>query len=366
MHDIFIWGSGSLANSILNETNTLSEYNVIGVIDNDSKKWSTSFHGYLVYSPSVIETISSDGIVILVEKIDEIKEQIKENYPLYKGKIEDKMFFIKESILKRYESTDDKEIIRVCEYIKQNGLDVFNYPFIRLIHCSIDEILYDDNKDMYYTKIGFRKLYFSRNYKNKEMAWEYYRSLLMEQNEESPHRYLDKDFDVDHNSIVVDVGAAEGFFSIEIIDRVKKLYLIEPDESWIDALQYTFSSEIDKKKITIIPKFASSFSFGKCITLDSVIKEPVDFIKMDIEGCEWDALLGCRDLFQRSNKIKAAICAYHTDYDEELIKNKLFEYKMNCKTTEGYMYFPYRTRTNYPSTKLHHGIIRAKKNEEYL
>ena len=45
----------------------------------------------------------------------------------------------------------------------------------------------------------------------------------------------------------------------------------------------------------IIQKFVTSVDEGKYATLDSLIEEPVNFIKMDIEGNEWDALLGAEN-----------------------------------------------------------------------
>lgn len=48
--------------------------------------------------------------------------------------------------------------------------------------------------------------------------------------------------------------------------------------------------------------------------LDAELKEPVTFLKMDIEGAEWDVLLGCEGLIAR-DRPKLAICVYH-GYDD--------------------------------------------------
>lgn len=48
----------------------------------------------------------------------------------------------------------------------------------------------------------------------KEKAETYYRYILLEQDEKSPHRYLTSEFDVSEGDVVVDVGVAEGNFLI--------------------------------------------------------------------------------------------------------------------------------------------------------
>lgn len=54
---------------------------------------------------------------------------------------------------------------------------------------------------------------------------------------------------------------------------------------------------------------------GVCIvSLDEDIKEPVSWIKMDIEGAEYDALLGCQRHI-REEKPKLSVCTYH-GYDD--------------------------------------------------
>lgn len=39
--------------------------------------------------------------------------------------------------------------------------------------------------------------------------------------------YLDEDFQVEEGDVVLDVGVAEGNFSMEIIERASKIYLFE-------------------------------------------------------------------------------------------------------------------------------------------
>lgn len=48
--------------------------------------------------------------------------------------------------------------------------------------------------------------------------------------------------------------------------------------------------------------------------MDNLISEKVTFIKMDIEGAEYNALLGCKKII-REQKPKLAICIYHKPED---------------------------------------------------
>ena len=180
---------------------------------------------------------------------------------------------------------------------------------------------------------------------------------MLEQDIESPHRYLTADFNVQEGDIVVDVGVAEGNFALDVIDKVKKIYLIEVDEGWIQALKETFKENLDR--VVIIDKYVTSLTKGKYVTLDSIIDENVDFIKMDIEGNEWDALLGAENLIRRSPGIRCAVCSYHRPFDEVLIKDVLERYGLECSTSPGYMWFHENTYNTMVRSWFLRGIVRG-------
>lgn len=120
-----------------------------------------------------------------------------------------------------------------------------------------------------------------------------------------------------------------------------------------------------REKTVIIQNYLTSLDKGKYATLDSLIKDPVNFIKMDIEGNEWDALLGAEKLIKTSENLKCAICVYHSDYDEILVKDVLSKYEMECSVTSGYMWFPFPRRKSYVSTKLCRGIVHGIKGQKH-
>lgn len=193
----------------------------------------------------------------------------------------------------------------------------------------------------------------------KEKVLKYYCGICMEQDKQSPHAYMNEQFGVEEGDIVVDVGVAEGNFSLQVIDKVSKIYMIESDKDWIKALEYTFSEY--KDKVIIIKKFVSDYTFGSTDTLDNMINEKVNFIKIDIEGCECEALLGAKQLIKNSDKLRCAICAYHRDNDEMYIDEIARMLEMKGSLVKGYMWYPVGQKQKYISPILRRGVIRYEK-----
>lgn len=362
MYKIMIWGTGAVACRILNECSAvLGEYEIEGFIDNNPQKEGQIFRDKPIYSAKILETVKLDKIVVLTNAYCEIYKQISDTYPQFKEKIENKFFFYKESILRRYKATTDEEIMAVLDYIKKNGLSNYNYEFTQKYEQLDVSVYYDITNGLYYVIHFGKRLYFSRKYDTEEKVREYYRWILMEQDEKSPHRYLTKDFEVSEGSIVADVGVAEGNFALEVVERVSKMYLIEADESWIEALNATFKNY--SNKVVIIKGFVTSYNEGEFCTLDSIIPSPVNFIKMDVEGNEWDALLGAQKIIQNTADLKLAVCAYHSDFDQELIESFMDKNQISHTTTNGYMWFGLRVRQSRISTRLNRGIVRGIKSQ---
>lgn len=362
MLKIFLWGTGCIANEILSTYQIFENYDVEGFIDNDPDKQGRKIYGKYIYAPEILLTVKVDKVVILNAKYKDIYRQITKELKLKNIIIEDREYFsnqfvIKPGILKRYKDTADLDAREVLEYIVQNELEVFNYGF-REKYQSLDiSVLYDKDCEMYYVIQQGKKMYFSRELDTEGAVIDYYKSILLEQDRKSPHKYLDEEFNVCYGDVVVDAGVAEGNFALEVIDQVSKIYLIEADDGWVEALKETFKNYQDK--VVIIQKFLTSMDDGNYATLDGLIDEPVDFIKMDIEGNEWDALLGAEKIIRRSEKIKCSICSYHSEYDETLIRAVLVKYGLRCTSTQGYMWFHSWGRNGEVCTRLCRGIVRG-------
>ncbi len=355
---IFIWGTGYNAERLnIVFENELKRENIIGYIDNDLGKKENLFWGKPIYAPDILKEYKDSAIFISVGKKEEIYQQISIEYPFYKERILESEYFIKMKLMNRYKENKDMEVKEILEYLKNHPLGIFNYSFVE--KYKIDEILIGVENGLYYTIHNGKKLFFSKDYDTEQKAKQYYLSLIIEQDENSPHRYLTESFQVPDGAVVVDAGTAEGIFSLDIIDKVKKIYMFEPEKAWIDALKYTFEMYMDK--VVIINKCVSNYIDEGTTTIDdSVEEEKVDFIKMDIEGEEYYALQGAEKLLRRSLDVKCDICSYHQEFAYEIIKSEMEKLGFDIAHSKGYMWYIEHFNIMRPPV-LRRGLIRAEK-----
>lgn len=171
-----------------------------------------------------------------------------------------------------------------------------------------------------------------------------------------PQYFISEFRNLGKNEVYVDCGAFIGD-TIDLYckynDYPKKAYLFEPDEKNLKALKKNVEKFKDKTNITIIPKglynstcrlyfthgMGSDSHFSETpskncsavdvVSLDDMINDRVSFIKMDIEGSEYNAVLGAQRIIS-GNYPKLAICLYHSIDDlwriPLLIKDMFPEY----------------------------------------
>lgn len=220
---------------------------------------------------------------------------------------------------------------------------VFPYSFVANYNSKNIIVEKDKECNLFYVLHKGKKLYYNKSYDTIEKVQYAYNCTSIEQDKKSPHCYTNTDFNVSKNAVVLDVGAAEGNFALEIIEEIKHLYLFEPDPIWMPALEATYKPW--KDKVTIVNKYVSNYNDENCMTLDSFLNEvKVDFIKMDVEGYERSILEGAHQLLQQKN-IQLSICTYHHNEDYDLLQQFLEKYKYKCTATNGYMLFVYAPLT---------------------
>jgi hypothetical protein len=206
--------------------------------------------------------------------------------------------------------------------------------------------------DLPYVLHQGKKLYFPVSFTDDAVA-KLYKTLIVEQDPESAHRYSLDDAEF-QNSIMFDIGAAEGILTLEKIDIIKFAYLVEFQPEFIDALKKTF--EPYQSKIKIVKNYIDSYDSERTISLDTLGKEVKNqkvFLKMDIEGYEVKALSG-GNTFLKNNDCTAAICTYHHPDHPREIKEIFENLGYSTSFTKGYMYWRFR---------LSKALIKAKKHE---
>jgi hypothetical protein len=268
------------------------------------------------------------------------------------------------------------EMINILEYIKQNGHNMYpeadeqiqnKYKKRKL------EIRKDSRTGLKYIIIDGKKLFYQRKW-DKTQIKDSFNFMSFEQDYTSPHRYFSNEYyfygviESNHNSdienfgvsegdIVIDAGAAEGNFSLSVIDIASKVFIIESDPDWCEALEHTF--KLYKDKVEIVKKYLSNVDDDENITLKSLMKkhkiEKVDFMKMDIEGYELQALHGgIKDGFVNIKKM--AICLYHKFEDEVEISDFVTMHGYDFHMTDGYI-----VGYDFNGCPVRKGILRAKK-----
>lgn len=270
---------------------------------------------------------------------------------------------IRKEILDYYSIPDNKkeELEEPLQFIRKKGIRIFPYSFIKKYSPNRVKVYTDKSCGLNYTMHCGHRLYFPENV-NKYHIKRIYTMLLCEQDSQSPHCYTSGNFQVEPDDIVIDVGAAEGNFSLSVVEKAKKIYLFEMDELWRDALKKTF--EPWKHKVEIINKYVSSENTNETVSLDTFAEKLKDeklFIKLDVEGAEKDVLEGAKNILSpKSHSVKMAICTYHNQGDHKELSEIMKGYNYDVETSNNYMLFHYKGLTPPYFRK---GLIRCRKKD---
>lgn len=224
-----------------------------------------------------------------------------------------------------------------CDYMRNKGkIETFPYEWIEEYRPDYIRVYMDSEKRMPYIKVDGKNLYFPKRYP-VEYIRTYFNTLRIEQDPRSTHFYFDPLDDRLKNATFVDVGGAEGFISLEVVDYAKEVIIFECDQDWINALQTSFAPW--KEKVTIINRFASDKSDGNNVRIDDVVagKDNV-VLKMDVEGMEALVLAGAEETLKK-NDTKAFVCTYHRANDGVDLVNLLKKYGYEIEIPESFMFY---------------------------
>lgn len=244
-------------------------------------------------------------------------------------------------------------------YIKRKGLHVFPYSFSEKYENLEIEVYMDDILQMPYVMRNGKRLYYPREL-GRDTVRKKYCELLREQDIASPHLYWDKTNKPKAGDVLLDIGAAEGFVSLDYIDIVDHIYTVECEPMWVEALNATFSA--NPEKITIIEKYCGDCVDDSMTTVDNIlsgVKNQRIVIKMDVEGAELKVLDGCKETI-RNNDMKFAVTTYHNQGDAKRIAKWMKERRFHYHFSKGVMLFPYSKQERPYFRK---GILRASSTE---
>ncbi len=338
------------------------KYNIIEFWDNDETKWGSTYKGKNVVKPYVGANV--DLICIMSWSDREIRNQLLE-LGYAKENIKSRTYFVREELLQYYDANEhlvDKDMRIILDRLRSKEMDMWNTDWADTIDETNVDIYYDEKCDMYYIWHSGYKMYFPQKYNTKEKVRDYWKIEMKSEHEKSPHKYFTDQYFVKDNSVIVDAGGAEGRFTLEVIDRVSKAYIVECEDYWIEALKQTFAPW--KDKIIFINRFLSDKNDDDNITIDEMLQgQSVDVIKMDIEGAEKKALCGAKETFINSECIQAFVCCYHNDEDCDEITRILAGYGCETEVSEGYVFFEtdLYNSLNTETPRLRRALVRGRK-----
>ncbi|MDR2963042.1 MAG: hypothetical protein LBU90_05365 [Bacteroidales bacterium] len=256
-----------------------------------------------------------------------------------------------------------KNLETELSFLLNNSEDII-FPYKQIKKMDSVQSGYDSAKEMPYVVHHEKRLYFPKTYSCERAVW-LYRNFIEKENllggnytEKAPHQYETEDFCVQNGDVVLDIGAAEGLFALNAVDKAKKIYVIESDIFWIEALEATF--EPYKNSVEIINTLISNSNTEHSITLSSILekeqKSPI-FVKMDIEGYEPDVIKESKTILPKCVDIRLACCTYHKQNDGEELQQIFTSLGFDTEFSEGYMLF-HLDELNPPYFRK--GIIRAR------
>ena len=296
--EVWIWGAGNTAQLYSRDLSRLEkngEFHFEGYCDNNRDKWGTSLNDKEVISPQ--ELFSRYDVLVLIcsivpERIQQIKEELSSRRI---SAVSIDAFFLnryKEKVLNFYDLLDDERSREI---------------FYLLVECRVHEAfpsadLYSDNQ--YFAIKQFAK----------------------------------RDFE----EVFVDCGAYVGDSVEQYIwhkmSVFKKIIAFEPDEDNYRAMEkrmirlkeeWNIPDEKielrkcglgDKQENLAINKKGSGSSLSVvdcetedfcCVTsVDAALNEKIGFIKADIEGSEYEMLLGAKESIRRYTPL-IAVAIYH-------------------------------------------------------
>lgn len=312
--NILIWGLGESALYTLIDL-TSAGCNVVGFTDSyvsNTYSPKRKFAGYPIYFPHEIRKLGSIVVFIATWNTEYITEIL---YTIEALKLENV------SVISRGHAIRAKEY----DIASMNKLIEDSFDIIDFVRNMLDD---ERSKKTYDSLLEYKKTN-NRNY-------------LKDAFEDSHKQYFPDEtiFIRSKKEIFVDAGGYDGKTTIDFFDWAQEAYeasyILEAEEVLFNVckemveLRHIPNVEVHNKAVSsksgILLFDDNNFDTGSAmekdtgkpvpaISIDEMLNgREASFIKMDIEGGEMDALLGCKKTIARY-KPKLAISIYHWDDD---------------------------------------------------
>jgi FkbM family methyltransferase len=311
-----LFGSGALGRKILN---TLRKHNIepIAFSDNNPAKWGGSVNGLQVLSPDEAARKHGANASFIITIWAPRHRYLKTKAQLHKLKCLNIIPFVPimwkypDDLLPHYQFSLPSKILQEKKYIEEAFL-----------------LLSDD---------------ISRSQYISHIRWRLHLDYEGLPTPSFDDQYFPRDIvKIINNELFVDCGAFDGdtiaAFQKMSNSEYKEIIALEPDPANYNKLM-SFISTLNMKDQNRIKTMnaavgareskvlfdsvgatrASIADHGSiavnCVTLNNVLRnENPTYIKLDVEGAEYDSLLGCDELIAKKRP-KIAICVYHCPDD---------------------------------------------------
>jgi FkbM family methyltransferase len=265
----------------------------------------------------------------------------------YSGRIAQRL-----GLLRAFFSSDRDFSITWSDVVK----DICKLPCTRIGPTFIEQI--DDDGEYLSVKI---RTVSTRLFWHKSLPlFDLYKVVTECFYEGDSHFYEVPQTRVAQNDVVLDCGAAEGIFSLRVLERARHIIAFEPHPLFIESMRKTFAQHISK--VSIQPYALSNVEeraflrgsslYGtvvadaatvagnipiQCTTIDKWSEQSglrVDYIKGDLESFEYKVLQGGSKTIRR-DKPKIALTVYHPGNDwrqiYEFLRSLVPEYSYRLK-----------------------------------
>jgi FkbM family methyltransferase len=306
--DIYFFGSGGVFDSFLELNRDLvAMENIKGILDNDEKKWGTVKAGLPIQNPNELEGKTPQKIFVFITSsfVQEIKSQLKgygiqnaisKQEVCYIGRMyRDEEVKILQDMKQLLADEKSREIIDFIIERRKSGNPNFTaiyeekqYLVENMVSLTDHEVIVDGG-----AFIGDTAACFIKATKNQFM------SIYSFEPDDNNYKKLCESFGEDKRLHAIHAGLGK--------EHMEMGFVIDENNAEGGRL-----SEQSEDKMIV-----------ECI--DDVIKEPVTFIKLDVEGFEMDTLIGASKTIQKY-KPTLAICVYHKA--EDLYELPLYIHKL--------------------------------------